>query len=45
MSQTPAESAVSITFSDLDLIEPIARAVREKGYEKPSPIQAQSHRI
>ena len=31
-----------LTFDDLKLIEPIARAVREKGYEKPSPIQEQS---
>ncbi len=33
---------MSLTFDDLKLIEPIARAVREKGYEKPSPIQEQS---
>ena len=27
-------------FSDLGLIEPIARAVAEEGYERPTPIQA-----
>jgi ATP-dependent RNA helicase RhlE len=29
-------------FSGLDLIEPIQRAIRTEGYEKPTPIQAQS---
>src|SRR5215813_10253857 len=27
------------TFADLQLIEPIARAVREEGYTTPTPIQ------
>jgi len=31
-----------MSFSDLDLIEPIARAVKEKGYNNPSPIQAKA---
>ncbi len=30
------------TFSELDLIKPIARAVAEEGYETPTPIQARS---
>ena len=29
-------------FTELGLIEPIVRAVSAKGYETPSPIQAQS---
>ena len=31
-----------MSFNDLGLIEPIARAVSEKGYTTPSPIQAKS---
>ena len=31
-----------MNFDQLGLIEPIARAVRDKGYETPSPIQAKS---
>ena len=31
-----------MTFEELGLIEPIARAVRDKGYDQPSPIQAKS---
>ncbi len=30
------------TFTELKLIEPIARAVKEEGYTSPTPIQAQS---
>ena len=30
------------TFSELDLIEPIQRAVADEGYERPTPIQAQA---
>jgi ATP-dependent RNA helicase RhlE len=33
---------MSITFDDLKLAEPIARAVNEKGYTHPSPIQEQA---
>jgi len=29
-------------FNELGLIEPITRAVRDKGYDKPSPIQAKA---
>jgi ATP-dependent RNA helicase RhlE len=29
-------------FDDLGLIEPLARAVREQGYERPTPIQARA---
>lgn len=31
-----------MTFSDLGLIDPLLRALKEEGYEKPTPIQAQS---
>jgi ATP-dependent RNA helicase RhlE len=31
-----------MTFKDLEIIEPILRAVKEQGYTKPTPIQAQS---
>jgi len=34
------ESAVS--FGDLDLSEPLLRAVKDEGYEEPTPIQAQA---
>ena len=36
MSDTPTN------FTDLGLSEPILKAVRDKGYETPSPIQAQA---
>lgn len=42
MTDTDHGNTMPLTFDDLKLIEPIARAVREKGYEKPSPIQEQS---
>lgn len=31
-----------MTFEQLDLIQPLLRAVREEGYRQPSPIQAQA---
>ena len=31
-----------MSFSALDLIEPLARAVRAEGYTEPTPIQAQA---
>ncbi len=36
------EAAPQLTFSQLNLAEPILRAIIEKGYEKPTPIQAQA---
>jgi len=35
-------SATVTSFTDLGLSEPLLKAVREKGYETPSPIQAQA---
>lgn len=32
---------MSVTFSSLGLVEPLLRAVADKGYSEPSPIQAQ----
>jgi ATP-dependent RNA helicase RhlE len=37
----PAEAPLP-TFAELGLAEPIVRAVTERGYERPSPIQAQA---
>jgi len=37
-----APAAPAITFQSLALAEPIKRAIAEKGYETPSPIQAQA---
>ena len=35
-------TTVELTFSDLNLPEPILQALEKVGYEKPSPIQAES---
>jgi ATP-dependent RNA helicase RhlE len=39
-TETPAE--ITITFSDLALVEPLQRALADKNYTVPSPIQAKS---
>jgi ATP-dependent RNA helicase DeaD len=39
---TDAESPVSVSFQDLDLPEPLLRALKDVGYETPSPIQAET---
>ena len=31
-----------MTFKELDIIEPILKALEEQGYTQPTPIQAQS---
>nr|CAA6808942.1 MAG: DEAD-box ATP-dependent RNA helicase CshA (EC [uncultured Thiotrichaceae bacterium] len=41
-SSTPDSSNNDIHFNDLALAEPILQAIREVGYETPSPIQAES---
>jgi ATP-dependent RNA helicase RhlE len=38
----PATSAAAIKFSDLSLAEPLLRALNEKNYTEPSPIQAKA---
>ena len=35
-------TTVDMTFKDLKLPEPILQALEKVGYEKPSPIQAES---
>lgn len=36
------EQTINIDFNDLKLAEPVLKAVKELGYESPSPIQAQA---
>lgn len=38
---TPEETTSTITFESLGLAEPLLRAIRDKGYDSPSPIQQQ----
>ena len=40
--QADAPEAVTVTFNDFGLAEPILRAVAELGYREPTPIQAQA---
>ena len=40
-SATPAPES-TVTFADLSLAEPLLRALGEKNYTEPSPIQAQA---
>jgi len=37
-----SDESATLTFPELGLIEPLARALSELGYETPTPIQAQS---
>jgi ATP-dependent RNA helicase RhlE len=37
-----AKQLLSMTFKELDIIEPILKAIDEKGYEIPTPIQLQA---
>ncbi len=37
-----SESTVPMTFNDLALVEPLLQALKDVGYENPSPIQAQT---
>ena len=39
---TPGQNRYAMTFQELNLIEPLKRAVAEKGYTTPSPIQQQA---
>lgn len=41
--ETPAEETPQLpVFSQLELMEPVARAIKEMGFETPTPIQARS---
>jgi ATP-dependent RNA helicase RhlE len=42
ISADTADSPIKISFNDLGLSEPILKAVRDQGYDTPSPIQAQA---
>ena len=42
LSLAPAACPPTPSFHDLRLVEPILRAVRDEGYEEPTPIQAQA---
>ena len=39
---TPGQNRYAMTFQELNLIEPLKRAVAEKGYTTPTPIQQQA---
>ncbi|GLC24123.1 ATP-dependent RNA helicase RhlE [Roseisolibacter agri] len=41
-AEAPIAEAPPPTFAELGLAEPILRAVADRGYERPSPIQAQA---
>jgi ATP-dependent RNA helicase RhlE len=42
ISADTAENTIKISFNDLGLSEPLLKAVRDQGYDTPSPIQAQA---
>ena len=42
ISADPAENVTKVSFTDLGLSEPLLKAVRDQGYDTPSPIQAQA---
>ena len=39
---TPGQNRYAMTFQELNLIEPLKRAVAEKSYTTPTPIQQQA---
>ena len=42
ISADTADNTIKISFNDLGLSEPLLKAVRDQGYDTPSPIQAQA---
>jgi ATP-dependent RNA helicase RhlE len=42
ISADTADNKIKISFNDLGLSEPLLKAVRDQGYDTPSPIQAQA---
>jgi ATP-dependent RNA helicase RhlE len=42
ISADTADNTIKISFTDLGLSEPLLKAVRDQGYDTPSPIQAQA---
>src|SRR5512144_962255 len=43
-SQAPSDYVSEASFDDLGLSEPVRRAIAERGYEKPTPVQSASYR-
>src|SRR5512141_2509595 len=43
-SQAPSDYVSDASFDDLGLSEPVRRAIAERGYEKPTPVQSASYR-
>jgi len=41
-SENAVDNMTKVSFNDLNLSEPLLKAVRDQGYETPSPIQAQA---
>jgi ATP-dependent RNA helicase DeaD len=42
--EAPSDYVADTTFDDLGLSEPVRRAIAEKGYEKPTPVQVSTFR-
>ena len=43
-SQAPSDYVSDASFDDLGLSEPVRRAIAERGYAKPTPVQSASYR-
>src|SRR5512138_1537442 len=43
-SQAPSDYVSEVSFDDFGLSEPLRRAVAERGYTKPTPVQSASYR-
>src|SRR5512138_1244013 len=43
-SQAPSDYVSEASFDDLNLSEPLRRAIAERGYTKPTPVQSASYR-
>ncbi|HEX9052717.1 MAG TPA: DEAD/DEAH box helicase [Anaeromyxobacter sp.] len=43
-SQAPSDYVSDASFDELGLSEPVRRAIAERGYEKPTPVQSASYR-
>jgi ATP-dependent RNA helicase DeaD len=42
--QAPSDYVAETSFDDLQLSEPVRRAIAERGYEKPTPVQVAAYR-
>ncbi len=43
-SQAPSDYVSEASFDDMGLSEPVRRAIAERGYEKPTPVQSAAYR-